>query len=254
MNAWINRRCAEALAVRPGDRVLDVGAGLGLFSRELARRVGPGGRVLGVERSPEQISAGERRAREEGEAGLVELRSGDALALPLTEAEWGSFDVVHARFLLEHVSEPAAVVEQMRRAARPGGRVVLADDDHEMMRIDPEPAGFAGLWRAYQDSYTAAGLDPAIGRRLVGLLHGAGLEPQQNGFAFFGGCSGSPEFEGCVLNLLRVVAGGREAVLATGRIDAVAFDAALGELESLRRHAAAAIWYAICWAEGRRAG
>jgi ubiquinone/menaquinone biosynthesis C-methylase UbiE len=254
MNAFINRRCAAALRVRPGDRVLDVGAGLGLFARELAGSVGREGRVLGVERSPEQIAAGLERARAEGEADLVELRRGDARELPLAEAEWGSFDVVHARFLLEHVADPLAVVRQMCRAARPGGRVVLADDDHEGMRLEPEPEGFPELWRAYQASYAAAGLDPGIGRRLVSLLAGAGAEPRQNDLVFFGSCSGSPELEACVLNLVRVVEGGRESVLATGQIEPARFDAALERLAALRHHAGAAVWYAICWAEGVRPG
>jgi len=252
MNAFINRRCAAALRVRPGDRVLDVGAGLGLFARELARSVGPGGSVTGVERSPEQIAAGLERARLAGEPDLVELRLGDAADLPLAPSEWGSFDVVHARFLLEHVPEPLAVVRQMLRAARPGGRLVLADDDHELMRLEPEPPGFAELWSAYQASYKAAGLDPAIGRRLVALLEGGGAQPRQNDLVFFGSCSGSPEFEACLFNLVHVIEGGRESVLATGRIDPGAFDAALARVAELRGHPGAAIWYAICWAEGVR--
>ena len=69
---------------------------------------------------------------------LVELREGDVYSLPLRDDEWGSFDVVHTRFLLEHVPDPQAVVDEMVRAVRPGGRVALLDDDHELLRLAPE--------------------------------------------------------------------------------------------------------------------
>src|SRR5262249_20120472 len=84
-----------------GDRILDVGSGLGQLSRAMARVAG--GRVIGVERSVEQIVEAEQQAAQAGEAGLVEFRQGDALRLPLRDEEWGTFDLAHTRFLLEHV-------------------------------------------------------------------------------------------------------------------------------------------------------
>jgi 2-polyprenyl-3-methyl-5-hydroxy-6-metoxy-1,4-benzoquinol methylase len=47
----------------------------------------------------------------------------------------GHFDVAHARFLLEHVPDPLVIVRTMVRAVRPGGRVILADDDYEGLRL-----------------------------------------------------------------------------------------------------------------------
>ena len=73
----------------------------------------------------------------------MDLRSGDALALPLRTEEWGDFDVAHARFVLEHVRDPLGVVRSMVRAVKFGGRIVLEDDDHEVIRLWPEPPGFA---------------------------------------------------------------------------------------------------------------
>src|SRR5262245_11336505 len=86
LNTLVNQASLAALAPRRGERALDVGSGLGQFARELARATGT--RVLAVERSPEQLDRAESLAREAGDASLVEFRAGDALALPLTSAEW----------------------------------------------------------------------------------------------------------------------------------------------------------------------
>src|SRR5262245_16825229 len=123
LNTLVNRASLEALAARPGERALDVGSGLGQFARALAKATGE--RVVAVERSTEQLDRARTLAAEAGESALVDLRQGDAVALPLAPPEWGSFDLAHARFLLEHVPAPDEVVRAMARAVRPGGRVVL---------------------------------------------------------------------------------------------------------------------------------
>src|SRR5262245_29938543 len=129
LNTLLNQASLATLVPRRGERALDVGSGLGQFARELARATGT--RVVGVERSAEQLARAEALAHEAGESALVEFRAGDALALPLAASEWGSFDLAHARFLLEHVPAPQEVVNGMARAVRSGGRVVLEDDRSE---------------------------------------------------------------------------------------------------------------------------
>jgi SAM-dependent methyltransferase len=105
-------------------------------------------RVIGIERSGEQIREAQRQAALDREESLVELRQGDALRFPLHADEWGTFDIAHTRFLLEHVPEPIEIVRAMVRAVRPTGRIILEDDDHDFLRLWPEPDGFAALWQA----------------------------------------------------------------------------------------------------------
>ena len=57
-------------------------------------------------------------------------------------------------------------------------RIILADDDHDVLRLWPEPPGLTDVWRAYQRSYDRHGNDPIVGRRLVQLLHQAGAQPR----------------------------------------------------------------------------
>lgn len=250
LNDLLNVGSVRELRLQGGERILDVGSGLGQLARALARVAGVP--VVAVERSPDQIGEAERQAELAGERGLVDFRQGDAQQLPLRDEEWGRFDVAHTRFLLEHLRDPLSVVRAMVRAVKPGGRIVLEDDDHDLLRLWPEPPGFPALWQAYQRSYEFLGNDPAVGRRLVGLLADAGARPARNSVVFFGSCAGDPHFPHYVDNLIGVVGGARDTIVEARLLDGAAVDAAVRGLDQWRHDSAATLWYAVSWAEGRR--
>jgi ubiquinone/menaquinone biosynthesis C-methylase UbiE len=252
MNDLLNAAALRELALAGGEKVLDLGSGLGQFTRAVARAAGPAGRVVGIEGNPRQLSEALRLARQDGEEGLADLRQGDAREPPLRDDEWGSFDLAHARFLLEHVSDPLAVVRTMVRAVRPGGRLVLADDDHDVLRLHPEPPGLTALWQAYMRTYDRLGNDPSIGRRLPALLHAAGARPRRVTWVFFGGCAGQDTFPVVVANLLEILRGARPTMEAHGLVDPHIFDATLAGLEAWGQRLDASFWYAMSWAEGVR--
>jgi SAM-dependent methyltransferase len=252
LNGLLNDACLRELRVPAGERILDVGAGLGQLTRAMARACGRP--VVGVERSPEQAAEARRLAAVDGEEDLLDLRVADAAALPLEPGEWGSFDLAHARFLLEHVPDPAAVVGQMVRAVRPGGRVVVCDDDHSLLRVHPEPPGLAAAWAGLIRSYQELANDPFVGRRLVELLHGAGAAPRRATWVFFGACSGDPSFPGFVANLAGNLTGAREQILASGLLDEAALDGAVAGVARLASRPDAVIGYAMPWAEAIRRG
>ena len=252
LNGLLNEGSLRELRVVGGERVLDFGAGLGQLSRVIARAALPGGRVVAIERSVEQIARARELARAAGEEELVELRQGDVMAPPLSEEEWGSFDLAHARFVLEHVEDPLAVVRSMVRAVRVGGRIFLADDDHDVLRLWPEPPGFHALWDAYVRVIHLNRNDPYVGRRLVKLLHLAGARPQRSASVHFGGCSGSPELATMIENIIGLFEGVREALLAGSRIERLDYEAALAALRTWGKRCDAALWYAVPCAEGVR--
>lgn len=252
MNRLVNEPAIARMQLCGGERILDVGCGLAGLTRAFARAAGPGACVVGIERSGEQLAEAARQGEDAGESGLVELRQGDAYDLPLEAAEWGTFDVVHARFLLEHLRRPAEAVAAMARAVRPGGRVVLQDDDHALLRLWPEPPGFATLWEAYIRSYDRAGNDPFIGRRLVALLHDAGLRPNGNTFLFFGSCAGDPLFDTFAENCIRVLHSAEALILSEELCDRAGWATGLAAYAAWRTRPDAAAWYPVCWAEGLR--
>ena len=116
--ALLNEACLKELMLSGGEKILDVGSGLGQFSRAMARQSKMP--VLGIERSREQIDEAMRQAKEDHEEAMVEFREGDARKLPLHDGEWKTFDIAYTRFVLEHVPDPLNVVKQMVKAVRKG--------------------------------------------------------------------------------------------------------------------------------------
>lgn len=247
----LNPAMLRELALQGEEQVVDFGSGLGQFTRAMARAV-PSGRVVGIERDEEQLAGARARAADAGESELVDFRHGDVFDPPLADDEWGTFDVAHTRFVLEHVNDPLRVVRTMLRAVRPGGRIVLADDDHGVLRLWPEPPGWSDLWTAYMRTYDRIGADPLAGRRLVSLLHEAGAAPRRNTWVFFGGCAGMEHFDVVTKNMAGVVRTARDAILSMSLYDAAHFDQALAAFDVWSQRPDAAMWFSVSWAEGVR--
>jgi SAM-dependent methyltransferase len=164
--------------------------------------------------------------------------------------EWGTFDVAHARFVLEHVPDPLRVVQAMVRAVKPGGRIVLEDDDHGVMRMWPEPPGMIELWNNYIRTYDRIGNDPYVGRRLVQLLHQAGARLVRNTWIWFGGCAGMESFGVLAANMVGVVRTARETMIAMNLVDGETFDFVMEQYDRWARRPDAALWFSVAWAEG----
>jgi ubiquinone/menaquinone biosynthesis C-methylase UbiE len=155
----------------PGLGLLDVGCGPGTLTVDLAGRVAPG-RVLGVDSSPDVVAAAEEHARERA-ATNVELRAGDFRTMGL---EPGSFDVVHAHQVLQHLREPVAALREMAALARPDGGIVAARDaDYAAMTWAPADERLDHWAELYQAVTTRNGADANAGRHLPRWARLAGL-------------------------------------------------------------------------------
>jgi SAM-dependent methyltransferase len=143
-------RILEAAALRPGDTVLDLGAGLGLLTLATHDRIGDGW-VIAVDPSVGALEELLRLAHETGANGIMYL-VGDAEVLPLPDAQ---VDVVVARSVLVHLEDTAAVVSELGRVLRPGGRLSLR-----------EPLNRAGTYVSTAVDWSALG---PLGARMVEL-------------------------------------------------------------------------------------
>jgi SAM-dependent methyltransferase len=163
-------RLLSRVRIQPGARCLDAGCGGGDVTLELARIVGPGGDVVGLDRDEVKLELAREEARE---AGLenVSYRVADVMQLD----EEGSFDVVYSRFFLAHLSDPAAAMERLVAAARPGGLVVLEDIDFTGQFCHPESRAYRRFWELFPATIRAHGGDPTFGPLLPGLLARAGV-------------------------------------------------------------------------------
>ncbi|MGH3503631.1 MAG: class I SAM-dependent methyltransferase [Nocardioidaceae bacterium] len=159
----------DTAGVAPGLRCLDVGCGGGHVTCELARRVAPAGHVVGVDLDADVLELAARDAAAAGVANLA-FRRGDATAPP-----GDAYDVVYARFLLSHLTEPAAVTTAMARALAPGGVLITEDIDATASFCAPHSAAFHWWVRLFRDAVHRRGGNPDIGPMLPSLLAGAGL-------------------------------------------------------------------------------
>lgn len=252
LNEVMNEACLAELSLPRGCRIIDVGSGLGQFTRRMAASCA--GSALGMENSKEQLVEAQRLATEAGDDDLVEFRGGDAANLPLSADERGSFDLAHARFLLEHVDAAQRVVYQMVQAVKPGGRIVLMDDDHELLRIWPHAPGFMAVWNGYVQTYSKMGTDPFIGRKLPELLHRAGALPVRAKLINFGACRGQELFEDLCANMTGLIEGASQLMLSLGTLDESTMNIGMREFEEWRRCDYAHLVYGAMWAEGERLG
>lgn len=154
-----------------GWAAIDLGCGPSGILELLAVRVGPAGRVVGLDFDPDNVALAQEYARERGLAN-VEIVQGDARHTGFPKS---SFDLVHARTLLINVPQPEGVVAEMARLARPGGWVVASEPDIPLTVCYPRLEAWERMAQLFRQSVTSDGADEAIGRRLSELFWEAGL-------------------------------------------------------------------------------
>lgn len=156
--------------LRPGVSLLDVGCGPGTLSVDLARHVAPG-RVLAIDDVDEALDEARRHAAEAGVA-TIDFRVADAYDLDLAD---GSFGVVHAHQVLQHVSDPVAMLRELRRVVRDDGIVAVRDADYAGFTWYPEDPGLDRWLELYHTVARGNDAEPDAGRRLLGWALDAGF-------------------------------------------------------------------------------
>jgi ubiquinone/menaquinone biosynthesis C-methylase UbiE len=158
------------LRLRPGAAVLDVGCGAGEVCVDLAVRVGPHGRVAGIDPSQTMIDTAQRAAKAAGRA--VELEVGSIYALPFAD---GAFDAVRAERVFQHLEDPEAGLREMLRVTRAGGRICVTDPDHMQAALGLDDPAHRRVYEALLRAMKAMIVNPHSGSRLRGMLVRAGL-------------------------------------------------------------------------------
>lgn len=160
----------DLLGVRAGERVLDVGCGSGVVTRAIARRVGPGGAVVGADPSAAFLEIAKQYAGREAGGAPIEWRVADCRELPFPD---GSFDVVLAATVLAHVPGAERALGEMARVTRRGGRLAVFDFDGDSFVFShPDRALTRRVVAAMSDH---AAVNPWLARGIPALLAPLGL-------------------------------------------------------------------------------
>ena len=161
----------DRIGVKAGWSCLDVGCGPRGITDLLSKRVGAGGRVVGLDRDAQFLEVARAGAPKN-----VEFRQGDAYVSDLPA---GSFDLVHMRFIASTAGEPERLLKEAIRMARPGGIVALQEPDGSSLNCYPPHPAWERLKAALLGAFSGVGADLQLARRLYTLVRQSGLEDVQ---------------------------------------------------------------------------
>lgn len=176
-------RRLENVKVGAGWRCLEVGAGVGSVARWLAEQVGDGGVVVATDINPRFLT----EMPENTEVRLHDILSDDL--------EWGAYDLVHCRLVLQHLPDPRAALSRMVAALAPGGWLVVEEMDLGLFAHGGHPeSGRATsvLLRAFSNLPPA---DPYLGRKLPALAVEFGLQALGSDVVTVISRPGEPDYE-----------------------------------------------------------
>lgn len=198
------RLVREALAPAPGERILDMGCGPGFYAAELLVDVGDEGSIVGVDTSPAMLAVAARRT---GGRPNADFREGDATALPVGD---GEFDAALSVQVLEYVADTTAALRELRRALRPGGRLVVWDVDWSTLSWHSEdPARMERVLEAW-DTHLA---HPSLPRTLAARMREAGFEDvRAEGHAFATAGLDAETYGGALLPVVENYVAGRKQI------------------------------------------
>jgi len=160
------RRTLEAMALRTGESVLDIGCGPGYLTADIAHAIGVRGRIVAIDTSQPMLDIARSRCAAYPQ---VELKLADAARLPCEDA---SIDAAAAVQVYLFVDELDAAVRELARVLRPGARAVIVDTDWDsVVWHSSDPARMQRMLDVWTQRYT----DAHVARRFPGALDRAGL-------------------------------------------------------------------------------
>ena len=169
--ARASRLLLQSAGITSGMRVLDLGTGLGHVARIIGELVGPGGAVVGIDRSREALAVARQRTEQAG-AAHVSFAEADVAGWRASEP----FDAIVERLMLFHMPDAVAIVRHHRQNLRANGLFVAIEFDIGACRTEPRQPFVEDVIGWVIDAFGAAGASPRIGARLAVILEQADLE------------------------------------------------------------------------------
>lgn len=174
--SWVNQLYSDFLDIRQRQKIVDVGCGLGDFTRFLARISNGNANVLGIDSNEKSIRTAIADTMKEG-LFQVSYKVGDVYKLPLDD---GYADLTCCRTLLMHLKEPLAAIKEMARVTRTNGSIVAVERGKMVAYYDPNDEHYSTIAEQEYESFVKGirrleGKEFWIGERLPGIFQKAGL-------------------------------------------------------------------------------
>ena len=162
----------DRVGLKSGMSCLDVGSGPGAVMRLMADRVGPTGRVTGIEIDGALGAQALADLRAKGGAAFEVI---EADALKVDQVPGAPFDLTYCRLFLMHMQEPVAALERMLFWTKPGGTVVAQEFDFGAIAVEPLCPAMAEFNRLFEGVFRGHGRNLRAGRQLPAQFEAAGL-------------------------------------------------------------------------------
>lgn len=170
----IKDRAIEMMDIREGFTVLDAGCGSGEDLVNLANRVGASGQVVGLDFDAELLAEAQKAVEAANMSERVTLREGSLLQLPFADNQ---FDVVHTERVLLHIKEMETAVQELARVTKPGGKVVLVENDYGSLSVETPHLEIARRYSSWAVEQVLA--NGYAGRKVKGQMARVGLKEIQ---------------------------------------------------------------------------
>lgn len=199
--APVTERLFREAGIGPGQRVLDLGSGVGDVSMLLARIVGPTGEVVGIERDASSIARAKARVAE------AELANVEFIQTDVNEfASCKAFDAAVGRFILMFLPDPYAVLRSLLRLVRPGGVVAFQEPTWiPFLAFSARLPLWSKVLAVIHETFLRSGVNPEMGPALYSMFQEAGLPAPNMHMEILLGSDA--EFSGLICDLLGSVRG-----------------------------------------------
>lgn len=166
------RQMVNDLNIKPGDLILDLGCGPGLWTMLLAEKVKPNGKVIGVDGAPELLNFAIKNLKKEPLRELIEFKKADFADIPYRD---DIFDLVFFGNCFAYVNNHSQILAEMKRVTKPGGRIAAKDFDGGVFIVHPIDPDLtmkimAAAARALKENPLEPIFDNFSGRKMHGLF------------------------------------------------------------------------------------
>ena len=236
LTKYANTSFIKFLGIKDGDSILEIGSGLGILANEIAIRF-PNSKVTGIEIAREQI---EKANSLFSKMPNLQFIHGNALSL---DVESSLYDLVYCRYVLEHVSDPLVVLNEIIRVLKAGGKIFIQENNILINTLYPDCPNYSFILKKSVDLQSKLGGDAEIGKKLFHLLQQTGfnyinlaIEPEVHHF-------GLPTFDTWLVNSIEIIKGVKKKLSQMEGVSELQIEKAILELNELRNNPYASTYF-----------